>query len=426
MPDHNAVPKLQIPVATSGWRRWRFIIFSLATALVLLTLMSWSWQQLQKQNPDLALATVEQGEVMAAVSGYGSLLPRQNRSLIAEVDGTVTELLLFPGSQVQQGSAIIQLRNPQLERERERAALALLEAQAAKESLQATQQREAIALENEIAIVRSDIALAEQEMQTLKVLLEQQILARLEYLRADTKLSQVRMRLAVALRNQTALAQAQAADIRAADYRLQQAAKMLAIAEYDIAQLTIRADRDGLLTVLTEGIDVGKPLRKGDLVAQITDPRSLYADIRVPANEAARLQQGQAASVTVRGQTITAEVLRIYPTAEQNQVRVELQLLGTQPDHLRPNMDVAALITTERRNLVTRVKTPLYITNAGQQAVFIARGEQFVRREVDIGVIGRDFIEVRTGLNQGEQILLDVPASLLPREQFAQGDIHGQ
>lgn len=418
--------KLQIPQQTSGWRRWQQPLLLGGASAALISLAVWSWQQLQTDGKTLALAVVEQGDVIAAVQGYGQLQPRQNSSLIAEVDGTVTELLVFPGTAVQPGTAIIRLRNPLLERERERAELALLEARAAKEALQATQQREAVALDNEVALVRSDIALAEQEMKTLKVLLEQQILARLDYLRADTKLAQARMRLTVGLQNQQATALAQAADIRAADYRLQQAGKMLAIAEHDLTQLTVRAERAGLLTVLDDSIVVGKPLRKGDLVAQITDPTSLYADIRVAANDAARLSNGQDATVTVRGEQIAAKVARVYPSAEQNQVRVELQLTGPQPASLRPNTDVGALITTEQRSQVTRVKPPLYITQSGPQPVFIANGPQFVRRNVEVGVLGRDFMEVRSGLTTGEQILLEVPAALLQQQQLTQGDLDVQ
>lgn len=419
--------KLQIPPQQALWRRWLWPAGLAAGIAALIWLGLWSWQQLwQQQAKAAAVARVDLGPVLAEVSGYGRLLPRQNSSLIAEVDGTVTELLVYPGTEVKQSTALVLLRNPLLERERERAELALLEARAAKESTQAKQQREAIVLENEVALVRSEIALAEQEMKTLTVLLQQQILARLDYLRAETKLTQARMRLDVGQRNLVAFQQAQAADLRAADYRLQQADKLLKIAEHDIAQLAVKADRDGLLTMLASEIEIGKPVRKGDVLAQITDPASLYADIRVAANDAVRLSAGQSAQVVVQGQSINASVLRVYPVAEQNQVRVELTLTGQQPDNLRPNQDVAARITTEQRSQVMRVKPPLYITHSGKHPVFVADKDQYQRRIAEIGVVGRDYMEVQSGLQPGEQILLDVPTAMLQADAIKQEDIHGE
>ena len=64
--------------------------------------------------------TVKRGPMVRQVRGStGTLVPREDklRLIPAETEGTVTRILVLPGAQVQAGTVIMELTNPQLEQE---------------------------------------------------------------------------------------------------------------------------------------------------------------------------------------------------------------------------------------------------------------------------------------------------------------------
>ena len=405
---------LHIPDKASLSQRLRWPVLLVLVVLLLAWLMLYSWQRLTQGNErPINLAQVDTGDVVAVVSGQGRLLPRQNHSVMAEVDGVIQSLQLYPGTVVQPGDVMLIMRNPLLVREKERAELAVLEARAAMEAAAARLERESIALESEVAMLEAEIRFAEQEMDTLQTLLEQQILARLDYLRAQTKLEQSRLRHSLSERNVQAFKKARKADERAYQYRLQEAEKQLSMIEQDIQQLHIRADSAGLLNELSEHIEVGKPVRRGDIVAQITDPESLYADILIAASDANRVRPGQQVQVQIRQHQLQGDVIRVHPSIQHNQVRVEVLLPTELPDTARANLDVSARIITATSQQVIRV-APTLGTREGHSTlvVFVLNGNGFERRQVQIGILARDFMEVIHGLQPGEKILLDTPSQL--------------
>lgn len=405
---------LEIPKKSSTLQRLLWPTIIALGVLIALFFMLRAWQALTGGAPQsVATAQVEMGDVVAAVAGRGILLPRQSYSVMAEVDGVIQQLELYPGTRVQSSDIILTMRNPLLERERERAELAVLEATAALQSGQARLDRESISLENEIALLEADIRFAKQELETLQTLLEQQILARLDYLRAQINLEKSQLRFELARRNMEAYEQSRRADARAYEYRLEEAQKHLAMIEQDIRYLQVRAESEGILNELSEQIEVGKPIRRGDIIAQITNPESLYADVLIAASAANRVVPGHKVEVQIRQQQVIGEVIRVHPSIQHGQVRVEVLLPEQLPAEARANLDVQARIITAESQQTMRVNTPLGLTDQSYSGhVFVEQNNGFLRREVQFGVMGSDFTEILEGLRVGERILLDVPSRL--------------
>lgn len=409
---------LHIPKKASLWQRSRFFLLLAGVGLILLAAVIFSWQQLVfgAQQP-INIGVADNGIVTEQISGQGRLLPRYSNSVMAEVDGVIQAIHLYPGSETSQGSVILSMRNPLLHRDKERAELAVLEASAALEAATARFEREKIMLENDVAILEAEIRFAEQELSTLQALLDQQIIARLDYLRAQTKLEQSRLKFTLSQRNLIAFEQARQADERAYQYRLQEAQKQFEMVMYDINQLQVRADSQGLLNEFSEQIEIGKPVRRGDIIAQITDPETLYADIAIAANEVSKVQLGQTVKIKVRQHIVEGQVIRVHPSVQHNQIRIEVELLGAAPEIARPNLDVSADITLIEVQDVIRAPTVFGLrSGVTEYDLFVRRGDAFYKRKVKIGAVSREFMEITQGLNIGEQFLIDPPKHLTTKE----------
>jgi HlyD family secretion protein len=417
--------ELEIPVNKVAWWRNRWWVLLIAvTTLLLLGRVIYNGILHSKQLA-IASAVVSRGEVQKHIIGYGRLLARQQGTVITEVEGSVAELILLPGAQVQPGAELLRLRNPAVLRELETAELQLLDAMATRESSLADFTREQQQLLNDVALAESEQKLATQELQTMQVLMEQKILARLEFLRAETRLEQANMKARLATGNLQSFEQTRNARTLSLQYKLQQAQKLTEMARTDVDNLLVKADRAGVLADLPEDIQLGQAVAKGVMVAKINDPTSLYADVRVSAAEAAQLQPGQPAEVSVKGQAVAAVVSRVYPTVSDNQVRVELELTGALPAEARINFDIVARVTTAAVDQVARVEVPAHITGPGRWFLHVRQQEVFARQSVEIGVVGNRYMEIISGLQPGEEILLQVPAALQQRQAIKAEELVG-
>ncbi len=418
---------LVIPAKQTSFWRYAKLFFTATLSALLCFAVWYSWQLLTNTTPNTVnMATAETGDVVATVSAQGKLLPRQSHSVMAQVDGVILQLAMYPGAEIKPGDVLLTMRNPLLDREREQAELDVLAAKAAQEAALARLERENIALENEVAIQAAEIRYGEQELSTMQTLLDQQILARLEYLRAQTKLEQARLRHNLSLRNIEAFQRARQADERSYQYQLQQAEKKLAMVAQDIQHLQITADSAGLLNELAEQIEVGKPVSRGDIVAQVNDPTSLYADLLIAATEASRVKPGQQVRVQIREQPLMGEVLRVHPSVQHGQIRVEVLLPEALPALARANLDVSASIITASAQQVVRVLSPLGIAQSQSSvALFVQTEGGFTRQQVQVGVLGQEYMEVISGLQPGQQILLDAPQQLLGKSFISFKELQG-
>src|SRR5215831_5157366 len=100
--------------------------------------------------------TVKRGPMVRDVRGQGTLVPEDIRWIPATTQGRVERIRLRPGTEVQAGSVILDLSNPQLEQEFRDAELKLNGAEASLANLKVQSQNEALAQEAATANIEAD------------------------------------------------------------------------------------------------------------------------------------------------------------------------------------------------------------------------------------------------------------------------------
>lgn len=126
--------------------------------------------------------------------------------------------------------------------------------------------------------------------------------------------------------------------------------------QYRISQANITSPIDGIVVEgeLKRAIDA--PVKTGDVLFEIASLESLRAELMVPDDQIADIQQGQKgylATVSYPGQRIEFVVERINPMAEvvneRNVFKVRVRLLSTYP-WMRPGMEGVAKISVGKRS----------------------------------------------------------------------------
>jgi Cu(I)/Ag(I) efflux system membrane fusion protein len=169
------------------------------------------------------------------------------------------------------------------------------------------------------------------------------------------------------------------------------------------------APRDGI--VLERNAVQGMRAQPGDVLFRVADTSVVWAMIDVAERDLGSLAVGQPVSVRARsfqGREFPGKVSVVYPlvSRETRTARVRVELAN--PDlALLPDMYVDAEIDTGSPKPVVSVPESSVMDTGSRQAVMVDKGEgRFEPREVKVGRRGGGFVEIRSGLEDGEPVVV--------------------
>jgi Cu(I)/Ag(I) efflux system membrane fusion protein len=170
------------------------------------------------------------------------------------------------------------------------------------------------------------------------------------------------------------------------------------------------APRDGV--VLERNAVDGQGFKAGDVLFRIADHSVVWVMANVAEGDIGALKPGQAVKVTTRahpGRVFTGKVAVIYPhlMKETRTVRVRIELAN--PDlALLPDMYVDVDIATGSDEPVVAVPESAVIDSGTRQVVILDRGDgRFEPRPVELGRKGDGYVEVTSGLRNGESVVVN-------------------
>jgi RND family efflux transporter MFP subunit len=208
--------------------------------------------------------------------------------------------------------------------------------------------------------------------------------------------------------------EAAAARIEAAKAQLRAAEEDLQHTQTRLSKTVIRSPMDGVVSL--RGVNVG------DLVGEMGSPKVMFRIIHtqildltvtVPSGEMGAVQIGQPLSFStdaIPGKTFTGRVMFVNPVVNEADRSVKvIAEVGNASEQLKGGLFVKGRIITGRRTGILRVpRTALLSWDvAGKKGdVFVVKGERANRRTVQTGSLMGDFVEVTSGLKQGDPVVV--------------------
>jgi len=351
--------------------------------------------------------TVKRGPMVREVRGAGVLAPEEIRWIPALAAGRVERIVLQPGARVEPGTVIIELSNPDLQHQVRSAELnwKTAEAQLADRKTSVSTGR----LQSELAVAdaESNLALAVSDLEANKNLALQglvaQQLVRTKQVAVDQATNRLQL-LKKQLENASENERAQLAPIEASVSQ--------AKAEFDrlsrqMGDLRVKSTMSGQLQLIQTGVEEGAQISLGANLARVSDPSRLKAQIRISETQTRDLAIGQVADVDTRNGHVKGHVSRIDPASAGGTVGVDIALDGPLPPGARPDLSVDGTIELERLQNVLYVQSPAYGQEETVISLFkILPGGSAVRTPVKLGRRSVQFVEIREGLQQGDEVIL--------------------
>ncbi|HEX3818398.1 MAG TPA: HlyD family efflux transporter periplasmic adaptor subunit [Chthoniobacterales bacterium] len=389
-------------------RRRRLII--IAASVLALLVIGFVISRLKPAAPSVDrssvwIDTVKRGPMLRQVRGLGTLVPEDIRWIAARKEGRVEQIVVRPGAHVQANTVILELSSPDLEQAARDAELKEKAGEAELTTLRATLQRELLDQESVTAQVHSDFQQAKMEAETNENLKKNGLIAELAYKTSIIKRDELENRDGI---EQKRLAFAQdsiAPQLAAKQAAVDQLKASAQLAATEVENLHVRAGMAGVLQQLP--VEVGQEVTAGTNLARVADPKKLKAQIKIAETQAKDIQINQPASIDTRNGIIPGHVTRVDPAVEQGTVTVDVALDGPLPKGARPDLSVDGTIQLEKLDNVLYVGRPAFAQDGATVGVFrLTSNGEAVRTPVHFGRSSVNTIEILSGLNVGDQVIL--------------------
>ncbi len=384
------------------------------TGLVLVAAVTVGVSRLKPAAPGvdrrtLWLDKVKRGPMLREVRGVGTLVSEDILWVPAVVPGRVVRILVEPGTAVEPNTVLLELSNPEL-------VLELFNAEMEWKSTVTKQTTEKVRLQTELLQKKAELAGRRADYDRTQLQLEvdekeyenelisvQRITLSRKSVEQQKNLLEINQQCFEMFENQTM--PAQLAEI---DATMRKARSSYDLKLKQVQSLHVRAGTAGVLAQIPTKIEPGQSVSASTVVAKITNPKKLKAQLKVPEAQARDVTIGLVAEVDTHHGTVLGKVVRIDPTVMDGNVTVDVSLGGALPQGARPDLSVVGTVTIEKLDDVLNVGRPVFASSEGPSELFkvVEDGRYAVRSRVQFGRTSVSTIEVLEGLEIGDEIIL--------------------
>ena len=200
---------------------------------------------------------------------------------------------------------------------------------------------------------------------------------------------------------------------KAAGAQLQQAVAVLNLANHNIEVSRMRAPFNGVVASLNAEVgDVINPMMGGffpnEGILTLMDYSRIKIEVEASQRDASRIEKGQLTRVEVAafpGRAFPGRVSLVNQMADPQSKKFSVVVvLENQERLLKPNTfgDVTFIIGVQKNVLVIPPKAVLE-----KSYVFIVQGETVKKVSVTLGFQNQDFVEVTSGLKEGDRVIIE-------------------
>ena len=382
-------------------------------ALVILLVLGAYFFARSPEAPAYATAKAVRHEIRVAVSTNGIIEPSERSEIYAAIDGFVTSIPHKVGSEISQGQILMQLNSEQLRSALAEANAALLAAKRQARVIKTGPSKE------ELAAVDASIAeTALQLKQQNGDLLAEEALykknattrAAVENLRNQRDLTQLRAE-SLKQKREELLARYSAEDREWEQGRIDELTKEVESLKRQLSAESVFALKGGRIYSLP--VKQGSFVNKGQLLAQIYRPGGVLLRAYVDEPDLGRVRKGQQVRIEWDGLpnqhwTGTVERQAEQVVAMNNRSIGEvLCSIDSGPEGLIPNLTVRVEITTNLKEDALVVPRSAVFNRDGKPAVMVLEGMNAVPKQVEVGLVTPEEIEISDGIHSGDPVVLN-------------------
>jgi multidrug resistance efflux pump len=391
----------------------KYILIGLG--VVAIAAVSMSLSRLQPAAPPvergtLWFDTVKKGMMTRDVNAPGTLEPEYVRNVTALTTGRVEELPIKPGVAVQQGTLLVVMSNPDEDIRLLQNEQALNSAVANLASLKTSLHQQVLTEQGQVASMRTQYNNAARTAAVQDSLAKRNLASANDVAAARDAVEELRQRLDLEKKRLDDVMASEGQQIQLQEQQIESLKRILEEQKKRVASMRVVAPEAGQLQMLgNPPLELGQYVNAGAQLARVVQPGKLKAVLRVPENQAVDIVPGMSAKIDLHNNTIVkGHVMRTDPSSVAGTVTVEVTIEDPLPAGTRSDLAVDGTIELERLNDVMYVARPGFgqpNSSVGIFKVLPGKGEA-TRVTVQLGRASVNTIEIKGGLNIGDSVIV--------------------
>ena len=386
-------------------QRKQFIRIGTAVGgFIVLIVVVISMLQTSLKRKDLNISTVDKGVIEVSVSASGKVIPAFEEIINSPINSRIVEVYKRGGDSVDVGTPILKLDLQSAETEYNKQ----LDEEQMK-SLQLEQQR--VTNHNKLSEMEMNLKVSRMELDRKAVELRNE--RYLDSLGAGTtdKVRQVELDYNVSIlklkedeqkyKNEQALAEA---DLKVKELELNIFRKSLAETRRTLEDAQIRSPRKAILTYVNN--EIGSQIGQGAKVAIDSDLSHFKIEGEIADTYGDRIAAGSKAVIKIGSEKLDGTVSDVTPLSKNGVISFTVQLEEDNHKRLRSGLKTDVYVMNAVKDDVLRIANSSYYVGKGEYELFVVNGNQLLKRKVQLGDSNFEYVEVVSGLQEGDQVIV--------------------
>ena len=387
-------------------RRNRIIKYAVAVgAVVVVIAVVMSLMRSSVNKKDIVLATVDRGTIESSVSASGKVAPAFEEVINSPISTRIVEVYRKAGDSVDVGTPLLRLDLQSTETELNK----LLDQSQMKqyeiEQMKLNNNTHLSDLAMNVKVKAMAVSRMEVELRNERYLDslgsgtgDKVRQVELAYNTGKLELEQLRQQL----ENER---QVRDADLRVKELELNIHNKNLAEMRRTLSEAQVQSPRKATLTYINN--QVGQQIGAGEQIAIISDLSHFKVDGEIADSYGDRVSVGSHAIVKIGREKLDGTVSNVTPLSRNGVIAFSIQLDDDSHARLRSGLKTDVYVMCDVIEDVVRIANGSYYMGKGDYDLFVVTGgNELVKRKVRLGDSNFEFVEVVSGLDPGDQVVV--------------------
>lgn len=361
-----------------------------------------------KDNMDgnkLQFATAERATLESSVSASGKIVPLYEQALVSPVATKIMEVYCEEGDSVEAGESLLRLDLQAAENE-----LRSLSDEVSMRNIEIEQT----ALNNETYLTDLELKIRAKEMSVDHLKAEVANEKRLDSIGSGTgdKIREAELAYGTALleleQMKTQLKnerKGRKATLKSKHLESSISMRNLAEMERTLDDAKIKAPRNGTVTYLNK--DIGTSISPGEKLAVISDLSHFKISAEITESNANKISVGSLVKIRFNRNTLTGHISSMAAQSQNGMVDFNVLLDDDNDKRLRSGLRTELNVIFDIHNDIVRIPNGHFFQGPGNYNLFVKTApDKIERRLVTLGDSNFDYIEVLSGINAGEEVVI--------------------
>jgi HlyD family secretion protein len=391
------------------WNTKRLLTIGGITALVLLIggsiYFTSGKSKLDVDTERITISEITKGPFQVTIPVNGVVMPITTIYLDAVEGGLVEARYVEDGANLKKGDPILKLSNTDLELNLANQETAVYAAQTQMQISQNNALSATINKLNQMADVDNAYKEAERLYKLNKRLYDQKAIGSQEYQQSvntyQYALSRKKLTQQI-LKQDTVLSKQQGIQAREQYAQMKNA---LVLMRKKVADLTVRAPRDGQLTSMDS--EVGQNKNKGERLGQIDVLSGYKVRVDVDEHYISQVYIGLTGTFTFAEKNYTLKIKKVFAQITNSKFQVDMQFVGDVPKGIRRGQTLQILLAlSDESRQVLLPKGGFYQQTGGNWIFKVSEdGKMAYKTDIQLNRQNTDYYEVTQGLKPGDKVI---------------------